>query len=206
LLPLGSLKKPEVRKLAGSLNLKSAETPDSQEICFVPDGHYTDLLKAWRPGFFAELDDGEFISEENDRLEKIGKHPGYPFYTVGQRRGLGGGFAEPRYVVKVDAEANRVTIGPRERLFSRAFIVDQVNWLIPDPDTEVRVHVQIRYNSSAQPATIFTKETEGDNRGVAYTVRYDERIEAITPGQSAVFFLDNVRVTGGGRIKTVLSD
>jgi tRNA-specific 2-thiouridylase len=70
----------------------------------------------------------------------------------------------------------------------------------------MRAHVQIRYNSSAQPATIFPKETEWDNRGVAYTIRYDEPIEAITPGQSAVFFLDNVRVIGGGRIKTVLND
>lgn len=204
ILPLGSFNKKSVRKFAAELGLKSAQTPDSQEICFVPDGHYAEFLRARRPEFFDDLESGELVQDEDGRLERIGEHPGYPFYTVGQRRGLGGGYPAPRYVVKVNPASNRVIIGPRERLFSKAFIVDQVNWLIPIPADPIKADVQIRYNSKAEPAAVIPGDAGGSSSGEECTVRFDQPIEAITPGQSAVFYIDNERLVGGGRIQTVL--
>lgn len=198
LFPLGSLTKERVREIAAQLGLKTAATPESQEICFIPEGHYAEFLKVHNPSFFESIRSGELVEEREDHLERVGSHPGYPFYTVGQRRGLGGGYPEPRYVLRVVPENNRVVIGERERLLERSFVADQLNWLIPVPQSTVRAEVQVRYRSGAAPASLRPEDIcEG------FIVEFDQPVEAITPGQSAVFFQGD-RLIGGGRIREVL--
>ncbi|TKJ39826.1 tRNA 2-thiouridine(34) synthase MnmA [candidate division LCP-89 bacterium B3_LCP] len=203
LLPLGTYSKTQVRKVASRLKLKSAETPESQEICFVPDGHYVDFLKEQKPQFFADLGSGELVCEGDEGLQKLGEHPGFPHYTVGQRKGLGGGFPDPRYVIRIEPESNRVVIGAKEKLYARTFHVDQVNWLIPVPAGEVEADVQIRYRSGAFPAVISPLK-DSDNEDKRWKVEFTEPVEAITPGQSAVFYFNDERLIGGGRIREVL--
>ncbi len=199
LLPLGSLKKEVVREIAADLGFKSAQTPDSQEVCFIPNGDYADFLKAYRPDFFSNLSPGEILEDDENCLQKVGEHPGYPFYTVGQRKGLGGGYPEPQYVLRLVPDENRVIIGSKEKLLKKRFWVDEVNWLIKKPDEPVKTDVQIRYNSPAFPATLSISE-DGEDR---LQIEFEEPVEAITPGQSAVFFQEE-RLIGGGRIIEVL--
>ncbi len=205
ILPLGTLRKQQVRKIAADLGLKSAETPESQEICFIPDGHYAEFIKTHRPDFFQSLPTGELMMEEEGELIKIGEHPGYPFYTVGQRRGLGGGHPEPQYVLRVDPELNRVVIGGKGKLFTRSLTVDQLNWLIPVPDRPIHAQVQVRYRSTDSPAKITPIGNSGQPGTNYCTVQFDHAVEAVAPGQSAVFYRKN-RLIGGGRILNVLAD
>ena len=203
LFPLGSLKKTEVRKIASELGLKTAETQESQEICFVPDGHYSELLERQRPEFFESLKPGELLEEGADDLNEVGNHRGYPFYTVGQRKGLGGGFTEPRYVLRVDAQTNQVIIGGKEKLLERRFLVDQVNWLITEPADTIHADVQVRYRSGAFPASISSINADDAGLGDRLLVEFEQPVEAIAPGQSAVFF-QGERLIGGSRICEVL--
>ncbi|MCX6640119.1 MAG: tRNA 2-thiouridine(34) synthase MnmA [bacterium] len=194
LLPLGSLRKTEVRKIAAQVGLKTANTPESQEICFIPSGHYSDFILEQRPDLLSELQPGEMMEEG----QTVGRHQGYIHYTVGQRKGLGGGFKEPHFVLSVEPSSNRVVIGTRAKLQQRRFIVDQLNWLIPDPHVIREASVQVRYRSKATHAGL-----NFGNNAEELTVVFDEPVEAITPGQSAVFYQDR-RVIGGGRIVWVL--
>lgn len=203
LLPLGNLRKQEVRKIASRLKLKSADAPESQEICFVPDGRYTDFIQAQRPDFFRSLSEGELLQEEGGELVKVGMHSGYPYYTVGQRRGLGGGYSQPQYVLQVDSVKNRVIIGSKEKLMKRVFTVDQVNWLISEPVHPLRAQVQVRYRSREFPAVINPLSGEKAHQNGEYFVQFDDPVEAIAPGQSAVFYHQD-RLLGGGRITNVL--
>jgi tRNA-specific 2-thiouridylase len=195
LLPLGSLTKPQVRCIAADLGLKSAQTPESQEICFIPDDDYPEFLKSHRPDLASSLVPGEILEETDEGRTVVGDHPGYAHYTVGQRKGLGGGFPEPRYVLRVEPESNQVIIGPKDRLLERSFRVDQVNWLISPQVVPVKAQIQIRYRSPAVPGMI-TPEGKG------CAIELDSPVEAIAPGQSAVFYQGD-RVIGGGRIKEV---
>ncbi len=199
LFPLGSLRKEKVREIASSLDLKSAQTPESQEICFIPGNDYAEFLRGYRPDFFTQLQPGDLIEETSEDVKKVGEHAGYPFYTIGQRRGLGGGFPDPRYVNRIDPQTNRVYIGTKERLFSKRFEVDQINWLIASPHSAIVAEVQIRYRSPAVPALIYPKDDS-----VGAIIEFEEPVEAITPGQSAVFFQSD-RLIGGGRI-TIVAD
>lgn len=205
LFPLGDLSKVRVREIAAELGLKTAYTPESQEICFIPEGHYADFLKQRQPGFFDTLGRGELVEIDDSQTHQVGWHDGYPFYTVGQRSGLGGGYDEPRYVLRVEGDFNRVFIGRRENLKERSFLVDQSNWLIQQPDQPLRADVQIRYRSPAYSATISPQGKEGPFRMRHYLVEFDDPVEAVTPGQSAVFFSGD-RVLGGGRITEVLTN
>ena len=198
LFPLGSITKRRVRQIAADLGLESAQTPESQEICFIPDGHYSDFLITHRPDVFGSMERGELLEEGVGNLRPVGRHPGYPFYTVGQRQGLGGGYDEARYVLRVESETNRVIIGKKAQLFEKDFLVDQLNWLIPMPVGPIRADVQVRYRSRAAPASI-----SPGNSGSRFMVQFDEPVEAIAPGQSAVFF-QGERLIGGGRIIKVL--
>lgn len=192
LLPLGELAKPQVREIASELGLKTAQTPDSQEICFIPKGEYGEFLIGRVPILEETGTGGELVEEMGEGHHPVGSHAGYPFYTVGQRKGLGGGFPEPRYVLRTDPASNRVIIGKRERLLGSAFRVDRVNWLRDSPRRPITAQVQIRYHSPAAAGQISPTED-----GVF--IRLDESVEAITPGQSAAFF-DGERLIGGGRI------
>jgi tRNA-uridine 2-sulfurtransferase len=196
LLPLGLLTKPQVRLLAAELGLKSAQTPESQEICFIPDDNYPEFLKKRRPDQTASFISGQILEENCEGITVVGDHPGYAHYTIGQRKGLGGGFPEPRYVLRVEPESNQVIIGSKDRLLEKYFRVDQVNWLISPPANPVKAQIQIRYRAPSVTGMI-TPEGNGDK------IELDNPVEAIAPGQSAVFYHGN-RVLGGGRIVEVL--
>jgi tRNA-specific 2-thiouridylase len=193
LLPLGDLSKPQVRKLAAELNLKTADTPDSQEICFIPEGEYPEFLERHSPEAAQRFSPGELCEEDSTgQLKRVGSHSGYHRYTIGQRKGLGGGNPEPRYVLRVEPDANRVVIGKRELLRRSSFPVERPNWLIPEPEDSIRCEVQIRYRAESVPGRVIRQKDR-------WLVQLDAQAEAVTPGQSAVFY-QGMRVLGGGII------
>ena len=185
--PCGGLTKAEIRGLAGEAGLRVADKPDSQEICFVPDQDYAGFLRRHR----GELDTaGEFVDTAGAVL---GEHPGYERFTVGQRRGLGIAFGEPRFVVRIDAETRRVVLGTRDELLSAGLTAGDANWLIDPPTGPLRCEAQIRYQS--RPAAC---EVEADGDG--FVVRFDAPQEGVAPGQACVLY-DGDRVLGGGWIR-----
>ncbi len=187
--PLGELTKPQVREMARELALTTANKPESQEICFVPTGDYRDLLSKRLESRHPALESGHLVSPSGDIL---GEHGGYANFTVGQRKGLGGGFKEPRYVIEIRAGTREVVVGTLEECLSPGVEVGEVNWVGPPPPAGSPIQVQIRYRAADVPALAITV---GDSVAVAF----DEPQHAVTPGQSAVFF-DEERVLGGGRI------
>ena len=185
MFPLADIIKPEVRKIAGKLNLSAANKPDSQEICFVPKD-YRNFLKQ-------ELNEvpehGEFISVSG---EVLGEHLGLPFYTIGQRRGLGLSDSTPYYVVKIDKGKNRIVLGKKEDLYSKTIFVSGVNWLsISPPKEKLHVTAKLRYSHQGVAASVFPKS---DNK-VRLELDVPER--AVTPGQAAVFYQDEILLGGG---------
>jgi tRNA-specific 2-thiouridylase len=185
MFPLADIIKPEVRKIAGKLNLSAANKPDSQEICFVPKD-YRNFLKQ-------ELNEvpehGEFISVSG---EVLGEHLGLPFYTIGQRRGLGLSDSTPYYVVKIDKVKNRIVLGKEEDLYSKTIFVSRVNWLsISPPKEQLHVTAKLRYSHQGVTASVFP---ESDNK-VRLELDVPER--AVTPGQAAVFYQDEILLGGG---------
>jgi tRNA-specific 2-thiouridylase len=192
--------KAEVREIARSLGLETAEKPESQEICFVPDGNYAGFVEKYAKYEMHKADDeaalaaGEITTVEG---QVVGEHTGLHRYTVGQRRGIRISSPEPLYVVKIDVPRNQLVVGRRESLYKNAFTASGVNWLgIAPPAEPVRAAVRIRYRAAESMATI-TPLGEGRVR-----VAFDEAQAAITPGQAAVFYDDDA-VVGGGWIQTV---
>ena len=188
--PLGELAKEEVREHAARLGLAVWDKPESQDLCFVPDGDYagfmTDKLgerRGTEPGPIVDVDG-----------RTRGVHRGLIHYTVGQRRGLGLSDADRLYVVALEAGANRVVVGPRAALESPGLVTEPMNWLLPAaPAAGHRVGVQIRSHHRAAPATIHPRA------GGGVEVRFDEPQSAVTPGQSCVIY-DGERVLGGAPI------
>lgn len=192
ILPVGDLTKPEVRELARRFGVKSAEKKESQEICFVPDNDYREFLKSSLPGLSEKLKGGEIVDPEG-RI--IGRHSGYPFYTIGQRKGLGISSPEPLYVSRLDADKNRLHVGGKTMLQSRKLFAGQMNWTgISCPKTPRRAAARIRYRDTEEACTIFPA---GKNR---VEVVFDKAKQSITPGQAVVFYLEN-QVIGGGIIE-----
>ena len=196
--PLGELTKSEVRARARALELVTAEKPESQEICFVPAGDYRELLSTRLEARHPALEPGPIVTVEGD---VVGEHDGYAGFTVGQRKGLGGGFPEPHYVVEIRPEARTVVVGPRESLDAGGMRVEETNWHAdgpPRPGASIRV--QIRHRAPAVRARV----EEAGEGGV--TLALDQPQRAVTPGQSAVFFAGDGsgRVLGGGRIARAL--
>jgi tRNA-specific 2-thiouridylase len=187
--PLGDLTKPEVREQARALALATAEKPESQEICFVPSGDYRDLLRTRLGSVHPALEAGPVVDRDGNVLAE---HAGYAGFTVGQRKGLGGGFTEPMFVLEIRPDAREVVVGPRAQLLSDAVVVAELNWLTDQPRPGREVHVQLRYRAPRVPATV---RLYGD----VLELELGERVAAVTPGQSAVVF-DGERVLGGGRI------
>jgi tRNA-specific 2-thiouridylase len=192
LFPLGEIaSKSEVRRLAAELGLRVHDKPESQEICFVPDNDYKRLVRERRPETFRP---GEVRDSAGNVL---GTHEGVASYTIGQRRGLGIAAGKPIYVTKLDAASNTVTVGPREELLSAGLVADQVNWLSDPPQpvhAGVRAEVQIRYMHTAAPGLIRVL-SNGDVEAT-----FGEPQTAVTPGQAAVFYRDDI-VLGGGWIR-----
>lgn len=186
LCPLGDLTKKEIRKIAASLGLKVAEKEDSQEICFVPGKDYKAFLRS-RGDIFQP---GGFYDTEGNYL---GEHEGIELFTVGQRKGLPGGAPYPRYVVAIDAEEKRVILGKESDLLCEEFEIDRLNWLEEIPTKEISVRV--RHGHEGARATIIPVHED------LARVRLTEPLRAVTPGQAAVFYDDNL-VIGGGWIKS----
>ena len=189
--PLGGLTKPETRDLCISFGLHVAAKPDSQDICFVPNGDYAAVIRKLRPDA-AQL--GEIVHIDG---RVLGKHEGVIHFTVGQRKGLGiGGEAEPLYVVRIEPDTGRVIAGPKEALLRQSFALHSVNWIGDGegPSSEgTPVRVKLRNTHTPIAATIFA-----DAPGSARVV-LGEPEAAVTPGQACVFY-DGARVLGGGWI------
>ncbi|HEX5736860.1 MAG TPA: tRNA 2-thiouridine(34) synthase MnmA [Blastocatellia bacterium] len=200
LFPLGDLTKAEVRAIATRLGLETAEKPESQEICFVPDGNYSRFVEDYARFEMDEtakntpaLRAGEITSTEG---LVIGEHAGLHRYTIGQRRRIGISSPDPLYVVKIDVPRNRLVVGKREDLYSRSLDAKAVNWLsIAPPAAPVRACVRVRYRSAEAQATITPTGTN------SVRVEFDEPQPAITPGQATVFYNGDV-VLGGGWIES----
>ncbi len=195
LFPLGGLNKPQVRELANSLGLAVAEKPDSQEICFVPNGDYAAFLSAYmkETGVEPARTEGEIVTADG---RSLGRHAGVHHFTVGQRRGLGVATGEPLYVIATDPESQRVVVGGNDALLRGSFFVRDVNWVsIAAPAEPAAAGVKIRNKHAAAPARLLP--TGGESR---IEVVFDEPQRAVTPGQAAVFYSGDV-VLGGGWIE-----
>ncbi|HEU5173373.1 MAG TPA: tRNA 2-thiouridine(34) synthase MnmA [Gemmatimonadaceae bacterium] len=193
LLPVGAQTKAETRETARQLGLQVvADKIESQDICFVPDGDHVKVLRRNLAPDSPALTPGPFLDLEG---RTIGRHEGYAGYTVGQRRGLPGGFREPMFVIAIRPESRAVVLGPRTALLGRGVVAREMNWLVsPAPGVGDRVSVQIRHRSSAASAEIIRLE------GEEIELALDEPVSAIAPGQSLVVY-DGDRVLGGGVIE-----
>lgn len=188
LFPVGELTKPEVRARARDLGLVTADKPESQEICFVPTGDYKDLLRK-RLGTHPALEPGRVVRRSG---EVVGEHRGYAGFTVGQRKGLGGGFAEPLFVLEVRPDTKEVIVGTHDELLGDEVVIGEANWHGAPPPAGSSFEVQLRHRASPVRATV-------ESIGAVVTLVLDEPRAAVTPGQSAVLF-DGDRLLGGGRI------
>ncbi len=196
MFPLGDMPKAEVRELARELGLPVADKSDSQDICFVPKGRYTDVIERLKPG---ALKEGDIVHVDGRRL---GRHDGIINYTVGQRRGIRIPSPEPLFVVRLDAAKNEVVVGPRQALETTALILKGVNWLGDEPLNEAAaakraLFVRVRSSQPTQPA-ILTSAEDGSIK-----VELGEGQQGIAAGQACVFYADGseaARVLGGGTI------
>ncbi len=186
--PLGGMTKEEVREHAARLGLKVAEKPESQDICFVPDGDYVRFLEEQRG---SGTMNGDIVHVDG---QVLGKHQGTYRYTIGQRRGLGLSWPQPLYVIGIDAENRKVIVGEKQHLAVPKCHVGGVNWLINPPVKPLEAACRIRYRHQEVPSLL----TILDDGSVK--VDFHEPQSGVTPGQAAVFY-DGDRVLGGGWIK-----
>jgi tRNA-specific 2-thiouridylase len=188
--PLGDLPKAEVRDIARDLGLAVAAKPDSQDICFVPQGRYSDVVARLKPG---ASEPGEIVDLEG---RVLGTHPGIIHFTVGQRKGLGlSGNGEPLFVLRLEAETRQVVVGPRQSLRTRMVWLAHVNWLADRGAGPVSCLVKLRSTQGLTPARVTARED-----GTA-EVALIEGENAVAPGQACVFYEENgTRVLGGGWI------
>ena len=197
--PLGGMRKPDVRRAAAALGLQVAAKPDSQDICFVPQGKYADIVQKLRPGASAPGD----IVHMDGRV--MGQHDGVIRYTIGQRRGLGVATGEPLFVVKLDAPNRRVVVGPREALLTRALAIGESNWLGTGSLADAC--------SASMPALARVRSTRAPVPGRMTLVDglpgfvFDTPEEGVAPGQACVLYAapDGRTVLGGGFIASTVS-
>lgn len=188
LFPLGELIKSETRAIAEASKLTNAQKPDSQDICFVPDGDYAAAIERLTGKTSAP---GNFIDTDGNVL---GTHRGITHYTIGQHRGLGLALPERRYICKIDAGSGTVTLGSGTELYSREVLVRDFNWISGEaPSGPIRCSAKIRYRQPEQAANV---EPLSENEAL---IRFDTPQRAVTPGQSAVLY-DDGTVIGGGII------
>ncbi|MGH1413383.1 MAG: tRNA 2-thiouridine(34) synthase MnmA [Pelagimonas sp.] len=192
--PLGHLpSKDATRELAAKYGLAVADKPDSQDICFVPDGNYAGVIEKLRPG---AAEPGEIVHADG---RVLGQHNGVIHYTIGQRRGLGiGGLADPLYVVRLDVDAKQVVVGPKSMLSTRTIPVREINWLGDEPFTSrPEWHVAVKVRSTRPPREAIIRpisDTEAE-------VELFTPEEGVSPGQACVFYdTDSSRIFGGGWI------
>lgn len=187
LFPVGAYDKHEIRDKARQAGLRVADKPDSQEICFVPDQDYAGFIRRYRGEFDTA---GELVDTAGN---VVGRHEGYEHFTIGQRRGLGVAFGEPRYVVAVRAKSREVVIGTRDDLARNELEADRLNWLIDEVPRRFNCQAKIRYRHAAEEAAV---ELVDDNR---VRVQFTNPQFGVAPGQAVVFY-EGQRVLGGGWI------
>lgn len=188
LMPVGGYSKDEIRKIAEKINLRIANKPDSQEICFVPDNNYAGFIEEYSG---KTIEQGNFV-DVNGKI--LGKHKGIINYTIGQRKGLGLSLGKPAFVVEIRPETNEIVIGDNSEVFKETLFANQLNFMsIESLEGELRVEAKIRYNHHPAPCTI--KMVDDDK----LICTFDEPQRAITPGQAVVFY-DGDIIVGGGSI------
>lgn len=193
ILPMGDYSKDQTREMAAKFGLRTAQSKESQEICFIPDDDYVAVLEQRCPELVRK---GNIVDSSG---KVLGEHYGVHRFTIGQRRGLRVAMGRPYYVTKIDAESNTVTLGPKEEVMQNKLRATGLNWLIDEPVSPFRAKVKIRYNSRGTLAMV----TPQDN---SVAVEFDEPVSAITPGQLAAFYIQeekNNRLIGGGWIDKV---
>jgi tRNA-specific 2-thiouridylase len=191
--PLGHLhSKSETRALAEKFGLPVADKPDSQDICFVPNGSYAAVIEKLRPG---AVEAGDIVNLDG---RVLGRHNGVIHYTVGQRRGLGIGGGDPLYVVRLDPDTHRVIVGPKEALGTKTIAVREINWLGDEPfDSRAEWHLSVRVRSTRPPKEAIVRPLGPDTA----TVELLDAEEGVAPGQACVFYeTEGTRVLGGGWI------
>ncbi|MDD3687356.1 MAG: tRNA 2-thiouridine(34) synthase MnmA [Bacteroidales bacterium] len=191
--PLGKLTKPEVREIARKHNYeKIANKKESQEICFIPGDNYREFLKERLPDIEKNPGPGNFV-DENGKI--LGKHKGFPFYTIGQRKGLEIAMGYPVYVLKIDAQTNTIVLGERDKLLQSTVWIKDVNFMkYPKIENSLKAICKIRYNNAGESCSI-------SQHGDLVKIEFDQPVSAVTPGQSAVIYEDNDILCGGIIVK-----
>ncbi|OLZ08587.1 tRNA 2-thiouridine(34) synthase MnmA [Sulfobacillus thermosulfidooxidans] len=184
LFPLGEYYKEDSRRIAERYGLVTAHKAESQELCFVPKNDYQGYLESHRP---EAVNPGEVVDTKG---QVLGHHRGIAFYTIGQRRGLGISSPVPRYVVKLDAKTNQVVVGDKEDVLEKTVHVSRVNYVLPISANQLRGDAKIRYNMEPEPAWWM-------DRGENAEIIFDQPQWAISPGQVAVLYQNDVLVAGG---------
>ena len=197
LLPLGGYSKPDIRSMAASRGLDNvASKPDSYEICFVPDNDYRRFLRDRVPDIDRTIGPGAFVTADGKR---VGTHHGYPFYTIGQRHGLGLAMGYPVYVTAIDSDRNVIIVGPREELMKQSLVAGQVNLVkMASVDDERHGAAKIRYNDDGAPCLYRID----DNR---LYVSFAEPRPAVTPGQAVVVY-EGDDIIAGAWIQSVVEN
>jgi tRNA-specific 2-thiouridylase len=197
LFPLGEMQKPSVRSMAADHGLDLAQKPDSQEICFIPGGSYSQFLKAYLDEQGTPFPDssGELVATTGEgETTVMGQHEGIHNFTVGQRKGLGISSPDPLYVLKIHPDSHKVEVGTDDQLFSTRLLANRLNWVsIAPPTAPIRVAIKIRHRHEPAPATLQVLNDD------LIEATFDVPQRAITPGQSAVFYQAD-EVAGGGWI------
>jgi tRNA-specific 2-thiouridylase len=186
MFPLGNYEKQQIRRMAAALGLEAADKPESQEICFIPQGHYSQYLKNKM-----DVPGGDIVDSSG---KIIGRHQGIANYTIGQREGLGIALGKPQYVIGLDPLKNRVIIGDDQYLYKDIMDVETVNWSIKTPSRQVMAEIKIRNQHKGSAA--FIKPAGGQS----VKIRFIKSQRAISAGQSAVFYRGDL-LLGGGLIK-----
>ena len=199
--PLGERTKAETRELARKFGLAVADKPDSQDICFVPTGHYADVIERLKPG---AAEPGDIVDLDG---KVLGAHPGIIHFTVGQRRGLGLATGAPLYVLRLDAERRRVVVGPREALRMSRIALRDVNWIgdggLDEALADDRREVFVKVRSTRPPRAGWLRAANG-----GYEVELAAGEDGVSPGQACVFYdagIGQARVLGGGFIKSAVA-
>lgn len=193
--PLGGLVKDDVRQLAEKYGLSISDKPDSQDICFVPEGGYAGVIERLRPG---AGEPGEIIHLDG---RVLGEHKGIIYYTIGQRRGIGVGGGDPLYVIKLDPNKKQVIVGPKAALEISKVFIKELNWLGEKiPEEGIKIQVKVRSTSSAEAATLFAGESDDKAHFILDKPEY-----GVSAGQAAVFYDENFLLGGGWIIRAVSS-
>ncbi len=190
LLPLGEMTKAETREYANSHGLETAQTPESMDLCFVSGNDYSKFLNEIMPEKMNAVTPGNIMDEKG---KVVGEHTGFTNYTIGQRKGIGVAFPEPRYVKKINPMDNSIVIARKDAMYTDHCYTSELNWFIQPPTNSKKTFAQIRYNSKGSDATVV-------NENGNYRVNFSEPQLAVTPGQSIVFYDDN-KLVGGGIIE-----